>query len=163
MQINNITALDYGYEGGKLWIKFPGTQFEAVRGMNTAQIVVVTDTGDPVETITGFSHAEGIQYDPQRDAITATFAANIVDPEKEQLRAEVETLRAKLNGLTVENAQFATVRAEALALREDVSALSQTATAKMMPVVQKMEDITAAVVEVLGLTENDTGGGEENA
>lgn len=163
MQINNITAVDYGYEDSKLWVKFTGTQFETVRGMNTAQFDVVTDTGEAVETITGFQTVVGIQYDPQSEIFIATFAPDMVDPEVERLRAENEALRSKLDGLTVENEQFANVRAEALELRAEVSELSQSASAKMMPVVQKMEDITAAVVEVLGLTEKDTSGSEENA
>lgn len=159
MKINNIKALDYGYEGGKLWIRFTATQFEAVREVTTSQFDVVTDTGDAVETITGFQNIESIQYDAQKDIYTASFAPDIVDPEVERLRAENETLRERLDGLTAENTQFVErnidLRADALVLQEGVSELSQSAPVEIMPVVQKLEGATAAVMDTLGLTEEN--------
>lgn len=99
MKINNITALDYGYEGGKFWAKFTDTQFESVRDITTSQFDVVTDKGDVVESIAGFPNVESIQYDAKRNIYTATFVPELVDPEVERLRAENETLRARLDGL----------------------------------------------------------------
>lgn len=160
MKINNIVALEYGYEGGKLWVKFTATQFEAVREITTSRFDVVTDTGEAVETITGFPNIEGILYDAKQDIYTASFAPDIVDPEIERLRAENETLREQLDGLTAENTQFVerdtNLRADALELQEGVSELSQSAPVEIMPVVQRLEGVTASVIDTLGLPEKDT-------
>ena len=63
MKINGIKSTEYRVENGTLHIWFEGTTYKKLLGLDTSTLTITTDSGDTVETLTGWTVKSGISRD----------------------------------------------------------------------------------------------------